>query len=240
MKTDDEQKALRRWAPLMVMAVLAVGFLLYALMRTEKAPPVDSQVTEIQPVAAVERPSPPTQEMGPKLPEAKPPIPAGRPVVSQREETIRKFERFEADVLSDTHATRVRIETPQLAALTGRGPAQQTPASHGGAPGRPSGPGTDAGESGSAAPGKDAALSTAPDEAPGYVAFTISPEGMAEGVHLTMETIARHYFEQFAQSPQVTVSLVVGGGVRDRRTFFNNMDGTVRMGGGAQEAAGQR
>lgn len=217
------------------------GFPAVCTDADREGPPADSQVTERQPpIAEKERPSSHPQEIGPKPPETKPPISAARPVATQREEIIRKLETFEADVLSDTHATHVRIETPQLLALAGRGPAQQTTASRTGSASRPSGAGTDQGVSESVATGNETALSTAPDEAPGYVAFMISSEGMEEGVHLTMEAIARHYFEQFAQSPRVTVSLIVGGGIRESGTFFNNMDGTVKMAGKAQEAGGRR
>jgi hypothetical protein len=66
-----------------------------------------------------------------------------------------------------------------------------------------------------------------PGPAPGYVAFMAAPEAFEEGVFNTMQDIARHYFNQFPGAPRVTVSLVIGGGVKDHETFFINEDGTV-------------
>ncbi len=67
--------------------------------------------------------------------------------------------------------------------------------------------------------------------AAGYVAFMAGPEAMNQGVYHTMADIARLYFNRFPDAPRVTVALIIGGGVRDRETFFNSGDAKVRPGG---------
>jgi hypothetical protein len=127
-------------------------------------------------------------------------------VESQRESEAReaqiRVQDFEADVLNRTRALHVRLETPALKAWAGAGPQAY--------------PDGTTGEAYSA---------------PGYVAFMAEPQAVSDGIYHTMADIARNYFDAFPQAPRVTVSLIVGGGVRDRETFFSNGDGTVRVGG---------
>ena len=123
-----------------------------------------------------------------------------------REAIIRQIETFKSNALRETHATRIRLETPQLRAVAKSGVDPADPPASG-----------------------EEATRDAPEVAPGYVAFMIDPEGMSEGVYHSMEKIAWQYFDTFPAAHRVTVSLIIGGGVKDRETFFNNGDGSVRM-----------
>ena len=59
-------------------------------------------------------------------------------------------------------------------------------------------------------------------DAPGYVAFMCGPECFKEGIPTVARQIAEMYFEAFPDAPRVTVSLIIGGAVRRKMTFFND------------------
>ena len=59
-------------------------------------------------------------------------------------------------------------------------------------------------------------------DAPGYVAFMCGPECFKEGIPTVARQIAEMYFETFPDAPRVTVSLIIGGAVRRKMTFFND------------------
>lgn len=59
-------------------------------------------------------------------------------------------------------------------------------------------------------------------DAPGYVAFMCGSECFEEGIPTVAKHIAEMYFETFPDAPRVTVSLIIGGAVRRKMTFFND------------------
>ncbi|NLI82306.1 MAG: hypothetical protein GX443_11585 [Deltaproteobacteria bacterium] len=218
MQVDKRNASFGKWAPLAVLIVAAGAFLIHFLNKPSKEPPQVKPPAQSRSKPADSGPSQRTGRQA-ALSNNESKMSFHDPADDLKEETAKRIAAFESNVLWETRASRVRVETPQLLALSGRTPAQQPAGSQPGLADRSASSGA-LEESGS------------PFGGPGYVAFMIRPEGMAEGVHLTMENIARHYFEQFKDAPQVTVSLIVGGGVRDRRTFFNNGDGAVSAAGG--------
>jgi hypothetical protein len=206
------------WLPIsavvILLALFAVAVIGYRLIVTsgtdtetaaESVVAADSNVTQKAPVPSTQdltaRHAENRVESHPE-PITPPPLPAvERPPITSLygspEVVAQKIETFESEVLKNTHAVRVRVETPQLV-----NPQEYDSNSVG--------------------------------SAPGYVAFMASPQAMEEGVYHTMVDIAQHYFGQFPEAQRVTVALVIGGGVRERETFFNNWDGTVRLGGTAE------
>jgi len=162
--------------------------------------------------------------------------------------------QFEERVLKGTHAERIRVETPSIvrkpaastqglsnrprgggsvarsaggAASGDRAPDQApeeaySEASEGNASEPPT---TTEGLQGGQRPdpsGED------PETAPGYVAFMSSPDGFEQGIEKVMEEIAHEYVQSFPNAPRVTVSLIVGGGVRQQGTFLNDGSGGVK------------
>jgi hypothetical protein len=139
------------------------------------------------------------------------------------EELQQEKNQFEERVLKGTHAERIRVETPSIVrklSADSQAPSKETSA--GVAVARSSeGADTDTSEGSSGSSGED------PETAPGYVAFMSSPEGFEQGVEQVMEEIAQEYIQSFPKAPRVTVSLIVGGGVRQQGTFLNNGAGGV-------------
>lgn len=126
----------------------------------------------------------------------------GPTVETQYDDALGRIQGFEEEVLERTKAYEIRWETHSLTAWAS---ADSTRA--------------------------DATTLEDALRAPGYVAFMAGPDAMDEGVYHTMTDIAFIYFEQFPDAPRVTVSLVIGGGIRDRETFVCNGNGSVRVAG---------
>ncbi len=59
-------------------------------------------------------------------------------------------------------------------------------------------------------------------DTPGYVAFMAGPDGLKRGIPEVMKEIAAIYLETFPDAPRITVSLIIGGGVRGRQTFLKD------------------
>jgi len=59
-------------------------------------------------------------------------------------------------------------------------------------------------------------------DSPGYVAFMAGPDGLKRGIPEVMKEIAAIYLETFPDAPRITVSLIIGGGVRGQQTFLRD------------------
>ena len=219
--TEDLKTLLTRTNVVIVAGILtlAAGTGYYMMSRnsgqipsgrpgtTTVAPDMGARPEPVQPETAM-------SATGAGTPDRSDPSKSGRAPSSQGRETRPdhaanardvqiRIQDFEADVLDRTQAIRVRLETPSLRAL-GEADAAGT---------------------------SDDLLDEEALSAPGYVAFMAAPQATDHGIYNTMADIARNYFSAFPGTPRVTVSLIVGGSVRDRETFFSNGDGTVRVGG---------
>jgi hypothetical protein len=130
---------------------------------------------------------------------------------SSWEELQQARKEFEERVLRETYAARVRVETPSI--VRSSAPSSADPGAV-----HPS----ERGNWGSAEAEEN------PGAAPGYVAFMSRPEGFDQGIDQVMEEIAEQYVRSFPDAPRVTVSLIVGGGVRGQGTFINQAGVVVR------------
>ena len=59
-------------------------------------------------------------------------------------------------------------------------------------------------------------------DTPGYVAFMCRPEGFKKGIPVVEQELAELYLKTFPDAPRITISLIVGGGIRSRQTFLRD------------------
>lgn len=61
----------------------------------------------------------------------------------------------------------------------------------------------------------------------GYVAFMARPEGFERGIPSVMQELAQIYLDTYQDAPAITLSLVIGGGVKGQMTFLRDGDNTA-------------
>jgi len=66
-------------------------------------------------------------------------------------------------------------------------------------------------------------------EGRGYVAFMARPEGFDRGIPTVMEELAQIYLDTFTDAPAITLSLVIGGGIKGQLTFLRDGDGVATL-----------
>lgn len=229
----------------LVAAVAALSvYGVYAWKNVE--PPMISEKTEVEEKAAVsiKNESPPfdaeepeekprSVTLSPGLEPEDDPLNDSmkNPGQSPWEELQKAKTEYEERVVRDVHVEKARVETPSLVQISrpamddlpsgGKGSTESVGALYAKADAEV--------EQGDNSKKDQAEDVDAPSAAvPGYVAFMISPEGMQQGVERVMEDLAREYVQSFPDAPRVTVSLIVGGGVRRQGTFLNDGSGGVK------------
>ena len=61
----------------------------------------------------------------------------------------------------------------------------------------------------------------------GYVAFMARQEGFERGIPTVMQELAQIYLDTFKDAPAITLSLVIGGGIKGQMTFLRDEDGAA-------------
>ncbi|VFQ46163.1 hypothetical protein MSL71_38260 [Desulfoluna butyratoxydans] len=70
-------------------------------------------------------------------------------------------------------------------------------------------------------------VETSQTDGRGYVAFMARQEGFERGIPTVMQELAQVYLDTFTDAPAITLSLVIGGGIKGQMTFLRDEDGAA-------------
>jgi len=73
----------------------------------------------------------------------------------------------------------------------------------------------------------------------GYVAFMARSEGFERGIPTVMQELAQIYLDTFQNAPAITLSLIIGGGVKGQMTFLRDEEGAAILPGQHEKKAAE-